>query len=174
MRCSAHTMAQSAPPKRTCPDDGSFTFPDRSARADALEVSRFSCTLFSDVHEVFDYAEPDGHSRLAQPPVLPSHRQNGVGTRLHIFGAQSSSPPVPLSSLQLSPSRVTAQDSRPRWSRFSFSVGLFHPLQCAGLARRSLSPELTTQRPYKDVNENESAKRSGHYQTGPLMRCAVT
>ena len=22
-----------------------------------------------------DYAEPDGHSRLAQPPVLPSHRQ---------------------------------------------------------------------------------------------------
>jgi hypothetical protein len=51
------------PPKRTCPDHGSFTFPDRSARADALEVSRFSCTLFADVPGIFDYAEPSGHSR---------------------------------------------------------------------------------------------------------------
>ena len=51
------------PPKRTCPDDGSFTFPDRSARADALEVSRFLCTLCADVHGLFDYAEPSGHSR---------------------------------------------------------------------------------------------------------------
>jgi hypothetical protein len=31
------------------------------------------------------------------------------------------------------------QDSRPEWSRFSFPVGLFHPLQCAGLSRRSLT-----------------------------------
>ena len=54
------------PPKRTCPDDGSFTFPDRSARADVLEVSRFSCTLLADVPGLFDYAEPSGHSRITQ------------------------------------------------------------------------------------------------------------
>ena len=37
------------------------------------------------------------------------------------------------------PSRGHRLDSRPEWSRFSFSVGLSHPLQCAGLSRRSLS-----------------------------------
>jgi hypothetical protein len=58
------------------------------------------------------------------------------------FRSSMARPPVPLSTLQLSPSRATVQDSRPEWSRFSFSVGLSHPLQCAGLARRSLSPGL--------------------------------
>src|SRR5271170_4876052 len=49
-------------------------------------------------------------------------------------------PASPLSTLRYDPSRDHRQDSRPEWSRFSFSVGLFHPLQCAGLSRRSLSP----------------------------------
>jgi hypothetical protein len=50
-------------------------------------------------------------------------------------------PPVsPLSTLRCHPSRDHRQDSRPEWSRFSFSVGLSRPLQCAGLSRRSLSP----------------------------------
>src|SRR5271157_2026992 len=39
-------------------------------------------------------------------------------------------------------SRRPAQDSRPGWSRCSFPVGLFHPLQYAGLSRRSLSPGI--------------------------------
>ncbi len=47
-------------------------------------------------------------------------------------------PASPLSTLRYDPSRDHRQDSRPEWSRFSFSVGLFHPLQCAGLSRRSL------------------------------------
>src|ERR1700680_2179322 len=51
-------------------------------------------------------------------------------------------PPVPLSTLRCDPSRNHRQDSRPEWSRFSFSVGLSHPLQCAGLSRRSPSPYL--------------------------------
>jgi hypothetical protein len=42
------------------------------------------------VPEVFDYAEPASGSRITQLTVLPSRRQKGVGTRLHIFGAQSS------------------------------------------------------------------------------------
>src|ERR1700727_1605778 len=49
-------------------------------------------------------------------------------------------PASPLSTLRYDPSRDHRQDSRPEWSRFPFSVGLFHPLQCAGLSRRSLSP----------------------------------
>src|SRR5580700_421062 len=49
-------------------------------------------------------------------------------------------PASPLSTLRYDPSRVHRQDSRPEWSRFSFSVGFSHPLQCAGLSRRSLSP----------------------------------
>jgi hypothetical protein len=48
-------------------------------------------------------------------------------------------PASPLSTLRCNPSRDHRQDSRPEWSRFAFSVGLFHPLQCAGLSRRSLS-----------------------------------
>src|ERR1035437_9061932 len=37
-------------------------------------------------------------------------------------------------------SRRPVQDSRSGWSRFSFPVGLFHPLQHAGLSRRTPSP----------------------------------
>ena len=51
-------------------------------------------------------------------------------------------PASPLSTLRYHPSRNHRQDSRPEWSRFSFSVGLSHPLQCAGLSRRSLSTKL--------------------------------
>src|ERR1017187_4282732 len=47
---------------------------------------------------------------------------------------------MPLSTLQRAASRQPAQDSRSGWSRFSFPVGLFHPLQHAGLSRRTLSP----------------------------------
>jgi hypothetical protein len=50
--------------------------------------SRFSCTLLPGVPEVFDYAEPASCSRITRLTVLPSRRQKGVGTRLHIFGAQ--------------------------------------------------------------------------------------
>ena len=39
-------------------------------------------------------------------------------------------------------SRRPVQDSRSGWSRFSFPVGLFHPLQRAGLSRRTLAPVL--------------------------------
>ena len=41
-------------------------------------------------------------------------------------------PASPLSTLRYASSRKHRQDSRPEWSRFSFSVGLSHPLQCAG------------------------------------------
>jgi hypothetical protein len=52
-------------------------------------------------------------------------------------------PASPLSTLRYDPSQDHRQDSRPEWSRFSFSVGLSHPLQCAGLSRRSLVTKMT-------------------------------
>src|ERR1700677_1807019 len=55
------------------------------------------------------------------------------------FRSSSIPPASPRSTLRNEPSRNHRQDSRPEWSRFSFSVGLSHPLQCAGLSRRSLS-----------------------------------
>ena len=76
------------PPKRTCPDDGSFTFPDRSARADALEVSRFSCTLLPGGHRVFDYAEPSAARDITRFASVAFPLTEKVGTRLQIFGAQ--------------------------------------------------------------------------------------
>jgi len=63
-------------------------------------------------------------------------------------------PASPLSTLRYDPSRDHRQDSRPEWSRFSFSVGLFHPLQCAGLSRRSLS--LFLRFPPKSPSDHKS------------------
>ncbi len=57
-----------------------LSLPGRSARADALEVSRFSSTLFPDVPGLFDYAEPDGHSRsnAARWCCLPTDRKGSA------------------------------------------------------------------------------------------------
>jgi hypothetical protein len=82
---SSVPMAQSDYSKRTGPDDRSFTFPDRSACADILEVPRFSCTMFPDVPGVFDFAEPSGHSRVAQRTGAAFPLTEKIGTQLHTF-----------------------------------------------------------------------------------------
>jgi hypothetical protein len=87
---------------------------------------------------LFDYAEPSGHSRVTRLadvafPLTEKGRHSDLGFRSSIIP-----PASPLSTLRYAPSRNHRQDSRPEWSRFSFSVGLFHPLQCAGLSRRSV------------------------------------
>jgi hypothetical protein len=71
-------------------------------------------------------------------------------------------PPVRLSTLQLVPSRTPAQDSRPEWSRFSFAVGLSHPLQCAGF-----SPALSV--PLKMVRFRLTFICHGY----PLLFCTI-
>ena len=82
-----------------------FAFPDRSPWIeDASEVSRFSCILFRGVPGVFDYAGSDERlANLRPPPILPSHRQNWVGTRIFRFRSSIPCPPVPLSTLRLPP-----------------------------------------------------------------------
>ena len=86
-------------------------------------------------------------------------------------------PASPLSTLRYDPSRDHRQDSRPEWSRFSFSVGLLHPLQCAGLSRRSLSrirSPVVTLFPVVNLGSyrrEEQARAS--VRTGFLSRCFV-
>ena len=161
LRCSSASSVlwrSPTPPKRTYPDDGSFTFPDRSARADALEVSRFWCTLLADVHGLFDYAGSGGHSRSTRLadvafPLTEKSRHPGI-----CFPSSIILPASPLSTLRCSPSQDHRQDSRPEWSRFSFSVGLSHPLQCAGLSRRSLSRISDYRCSYRSGNNKRSLK----------------
>ena len=91
---------------------------------------------------LFDYAGSSGHSRITRLadiafPLTEKGRHPDA-----CFRSSMIPPASPLSTLRYVPSRSHRQDSRPEWSRFSFSVGLSHPLQCAGLSRRSLSPNL--------------------------------
>ena len=110
-----------------------LAFPDRSPFIeDAPEVSRFSCILFRGVPGVFDYAGSGVGSRVsaARRCGLPADRTG-------------SAPGSPFSQLNTLPtgasvyaspaaSRRPVQDSRSGWNRFSFPVGLLHPLQYAG------------------------------------------
>jgi hypothetical protein len=90
-------------------------FPDRSDRADVLEVSRFSCTLFPGVHGVFDYTEPCGRSRIA--------RFAGVAFPLTEKGRHSG---FSFSQLHGPPASTSIYASTAN-------------LQCAGLSRRRRS-----------------------------------
>ncbi len=120
-----------------------LAFPDRSRFArEAPEVSRFSCILLCGVPGVFDYAGPGAGSRNSadRQCCLPTVRTGSApGSK---FSQLDTLPTA--TSVYASPtaSRRPAQDSRPGWSRCSLPVGLLHPLQYAGLARRSLTPFL--------------------------------
>ena len=117
-----------------------FAFPDRSPQGNTEEVSRFSCILFRGVPGVFDYAGSGVGSRgsAARRCCLPTDRTGSAPgspfSQLHTLPTGASVYASPAAS------RRPAQDSRSGWNRFSFPVGLFHPLQYAGLSRRSLSP----------------------------------
>ena len=56
----------------------------------APEISRISCMLFLSVRRFFDYAEPAGYSRLAQPVVLPSLYHYEVGALFKRFSKLNS------------------------------------------------------------------------------------
>src|SRR5450756_1360224 len=94
--------------------------------------------LFLSVRGFSDYAGPNSHSRLARlPDCLPPTR-NGVGILIYgLFAAQSPRPPVPLSTLQETPHDVPRKTRGQDGFATSFPVGLLHPLQHAGLARRT-------------------------------------
>src|SRR5712692_2067352 len=111
------------------------------------EVSRFSCMLFLSVRGFLDYAEPADHSRYrGQPYCLPPLRM-GSASLIDPFRSSIARPTDTLVYASTAPSRTPPQDSGSRWSRFSFLVGLFHPLQHAGLSRRTRRQDSNLQ-PY--------------------------
>jgi len=69
--------------------------------------------LFPGVPGVFDYAEPDGNSRINAAARFSSHRQKRIGTRIYLFSELNTLPAS--TSVYASPraSRPTVQDSRP-------------------------------------------------------------
>src|SRR6185369_6514424 len=109
-----------------------------SADQGVLEISRFSCMLFLSVRGFSDYAGPTVHSRLAWLPCCLPPTRNEVGILIFgLFAAQLPRPPVPLSTLQETPRGVPSKTRGQDGFATSFPVGLLHPLQHAGLTRRT-------------------------------------
>src|SRR5271157_5566815 len=115
-----------------------FTDRPSSITEGALEISRFSCMLVLSVRGFLDYAGPDSHSRLTRLPCcLPPTRQGG-GLLIWRFSKLNHPAHRCLRPKLRNPSRegfrkTRGQDGGP----VSFPAGVFHPLQHAGLSRRS-------------------------------------
>jgi hypothetical protein len=78
--------------------------------------------------------------------VLPPPTRNEVGILIYgLFAGQSPRPPIPLSPLQETPRDVPCKTRGQDGFATSFPVGLLHPLQHAGLARRSPGSRLSSQ-----------------------------
>src|SRR5262252_6825555 len=105
----------------------------------APEVSRFSCMLFLSVRGFLDYAGPTAHSRFVANSPLAFLRSGGSQRPDYsFFEAQSPGPPIPLSTLRVTPRDASRKTQGQDGVAVSFLVGLFHSLQHAGLTRRSL------------------------------------
>src|SRR5271157_1243976 len=104
----------------------------------ALEISRFSCMLFLSVRGFLDYAGPDSHSRLTRLPCcLPPTRQ-GVGILIWRFSKLNHPAHRCLRPTLRNTSRDGFRKTRGQDGvAVSFPAGLFHPLQHAGLSRRT-------------------------------------
>ena len=70
--------------------------------------------------------------------ILPSALENGVGALIASFRSSIPCPPMPLFYASLAASRQQQRQTQGRAVRYSFLVGLFHPLLRTGLSRRSL------------------------------------
>src|SRR5229473_7837477 len=101
------------------------------------EVSRFSCMKYLGVSGVFDYAGLSGNSRDRPRSCCLPNITKSSASGLHLFGALSPTPPIPLFTLRRAP-HGTQRKTRGRADRYSFLVRLLHPLLHAGLARRTV------------------------------------
>src|SRR6266566_4565691 len=118
-----------------------MAFADRSCsfEQDVREIYRFSCMLFLSVRGFSDYAGPNSHSRNSVAAVLPSSISEGSRHPDPSAFRSSIARPTGTSGLRFTrhltvpPARLEARME----SLFSFPVGLFHPLQHAGLSRRT-------------------------------------
>src|SRR6202022_4306994 len=94
--------------------------------------------LFLSVRGFSDYAGPTVHSRFTWLPCCLPPTRNEVGILIYgLFAAQWPRPPMPLSTLRETPHDAPCKTRGQDGFATSFPVGLLHPLQHAGLSRRS-------------------------------------
>src|SRR5438094_8996000 len=119
--------------------------------------------LFLSVRGFSDYAGSTVHSRLAWLPCCLPPTRNEVGVLIYgLFAAQSPRPPMTLSTLQETPRDVPSKTRGQDGFATSFPVGLLHPLQHAGLSRRSPAcPSLALNRTLRLMALHASAKGWG-------------
>ena len=112
-------------------------FADRPShtREGVLEISRFSCMLFLSVRGLLDCAGPNSYSAAVWPSSYSegSRHPDLLAFRSSITPAHQCLRPTLRNSPRDGFRKTRSQDG----VAISFSVGLLHPLQHAGLARRS-------------------------------------
>src|SRR5664279_3941850 len=115
-----------------------FTDRPSSITEGALEISRFSCMLFPQRARALTTTQDRQPLASNAAAVLPSSYSSGSRhPDLAFFEAQSPRPPMPRSTLRHTPRDVSRKTRGQDGVAFSFPVGLLHPLQHAGLARRT-------------------------------------
>src|SRR6266699_1674751 len=126
--------------------------------------------LFLSVRGFLDYAGPTVHSRLAWLPCCLPPTRNEVGILIYgLFAAQSPRPPMPLSTLQATPRDVPSKTRGQDVFATSCPVGLLHPLQHAGLSRRS--PAFPSRHPPSRVSPVHRSKHDlCRNQGGHILR----
>src|SRR5215472_4916711 len=127
--------------------------------------------LFLSVRGFLDYAGPSKPLAIIVVAVLPSsipeRSQHPVPSAFRSSIARPTDTSVYASR---GASRRRLQDSRPGWIRCSFPVGLFHPLQHAGLSRRS--PACRPLRLWAGLKGSEAILRHGT-PSGSLVHLKV-
>ena len=130
-----------------------MAFADRSwsFNQDVQEISRFSCMLFLSVRGFSDYAGPNSHSRITWLPFcLPPLGMESASCSFVFSKLNSPAHRYPClrfkRRLAIPPARLEARMD----SLLSFPVGLFHPLQHAGLSRRSPDCRPSDQNPARE------------------------
>ena len=112
------------------------------------------------------------HSRVTQPPYCLPPTRKGVGILIRrLFEAQSARPTDASVYASNDTSRCRPQDSRSGWIRYFLSCRDLHPLQHAGLSRRSPdSPSLGVKLHNRHLSIRSPLGHSAHVLKGSQAR----
>src|ERR1039457_2271256 len=117
-----------------------MAFADRPSLTNegVLEISRFSCILFHGVRGFLDSAGPDSHSRITRLRVaFPLLRMESASCSSAFSKLNRPAHRCLRTTLQETPRDDPCKTRGQDGFATSFPVGLLHPLQHAGLSRRS-------------------------------------
>jgi hypothetical protein len=135
-RCSAGSQVlwrSQTSPARACPHYGlwpSRTGLPQQAKAYWRSPGSRACRFIS-VRGFLDYAGPDSHSRVTQLPYCLPPTRKRVGILIYrLFEAQSPRPPMPLSTLRMTPRGATRKTRGQDGFATSFPVGTCTPTTC--------------------------------------------